>query len=109
MSLTQLRKVIIFTALILISIQFAFAQNKVVTGKVTDSKDGSSIAYAAAIYGSRGANRVILITTKSSKSGKVLVEYNGFAGIEKNSNELNMLNADEWRKATADMNAGDRQ
>lgn len=41
-------------------------------------KDASS----AAIYGSRAANGVILITTKSGKSGKLSVSYNGYVSIQ---------------------------
>lgn len=39
-------------------------------------------AASAAIYGSRAANGVILITTKSGKSGKVKVDYNGYVSFE---------------------------
>lgn len=41
-------------------------------------KDASS----AAIYGSRAANGVILITTKTSKTNKIKVSYNGYVGIQ---------------------------
>lgn len=39
-------------------------------------------AASAAIYGSRAANGVILITTKSGKAGKVKVDYNGYVSFE---------------------------
>jgi len=39
-------------------------------------------AASSAIYGSRAANGVILITTKKGKSGTVKVDYNGYASIE---------------------------
>ncbi|MDE3184364.1 MAG: TonB-dependent receptor [Bacteroidota bacterium] len=39
-------------------------------------------ASASAIYGARGANGVILVTTKSGKSGKMQVTYNGYSGIQ---------------------------
>jgi TonB-linked SusC/RagA family outer membrane protein len=42
-------------------------------------KDASSTA----IYGSRAANGVVLITTKRARSGKLSVSYNGFYGIQK--------------------------
>lgn len=58
-------------------------------------KDASS----AAIYGSRGANGVILVTTKRGRVGKTLVEYDGFVSQENVSHELDALNADQWRKA----------
>ncbi|WP_276481385.1 SusC/RagA family TonB-linked outer membrane protein [Paraflavitalea pollutisoli] len=41
-------------------------------------------ASATAIYGNRGANGVILITTKKGKQGKTIVEYNGYYGVQKN-------------------------
>ena len=43
-------------------------------------------ASAAAIYGSRAANGVILITTKRGTSGKPVITYDGFAGIQEVSN-----------------------
>lgn len=39
-------------------------------------------ASATAIYGARGSNGVILITTKSGKSGKTEVSYNGFVSFD---------------------------
>jgi TonB-dependent starch-binding outer membrane protein SusC len=60
-------------------------------------KDASS----AAIYGSRGANGVIIVTTKRGRAGKALVEYDGFISQENISHELDALNANEWRKAVA--------
>ena len=57
-------------------------------------------ASAAAIYGSRGANGVILITTKKAIAGKLMFEYNGFGTAEKTSNAFDMLTGDEWRDAT---------
>ncbi|MBM6675136.1 TonB-dependent receptor plug domain-containing protein, partial [Marseilla massiliensis] len=42
-------------------------------------KDASSTA----IYGSRGANGVILVTTKSGKAGKVNVSYNAYYSWKK--------------------------
>lgn len=48
-------------------------------------------AAATAIYGARGANGVIVITTKSGKPGKMKVTYNGFVGVKWLSNTLNVL------------------
>ncbi|HTN05891.1 TonB-dependent receptor [Agriterribacter sp.] len=39
-------------------------------------------ASATAVYGSRAANGVILVTTKRGRSGKPTISYNGFAGIQ---------------------------
>src|SRR6266542_3416430 len=49
MILKQLLKVIAFCALLLNTMQFVFAQNKIVTGKVIDSKDGSVITNVSVI------------------------------------------------------------
>lgn len=66
-----------------------------------ESYDILKDASAAAIYGSRGANGVILVSTKKGKAGKTSVDYNGFLALEKMSNMIKVLNADQWRKATA--------
>lgn len=54
-------------------------------------------AAAAAIYGSRGANGVILITTKKAKAGRTMFEYNGFGSMETISNRFDVLSAQQWR------------
>lgn len=53
-------------------------------------------ASAAAIYGSRAANGVIIITTKSGQEGKTRVEFSGQVGIQ-NQRKLDFINGDEWR------------
>ncbi len=53
-------------------------------------------ASATAIYGSRGSNGVVLITTKSGKEGKTSVEYNGYYGIQRGDKFMNMQNAKEF-------------
>lgn len=50
-------------------------------------KDASSTA----IYGSRGANGVVLVTTKNSKTGKTTVSYTGFTGVRNLANKLDVL------------------
>lgn len=56
-------------------------------------KDGA----AAAIYGSRAANGVVLITTKSGQKGKVKVDANFAYSIQKVSHTPKFLNASQWR------------
>nr|WP_129734730.1 TonB-dependent receptor [Parabacteroides goldsteinii] len=56
-------------------------------------KDGS----AAAIYGSRAANGVVLITTKQGKAGRTIVEINGSYSYQTLSKKLDFMNADQWR------------
>ena len=43
-------------------------------------------AFSTAIYGSRGANGVVLVTTKSGTSGKISVNYNAYWGQKKMAN-----------------------
>ena len=50
-------------------------------------------ASAAAIYGSRGANGVVLITTKRGEAGKPQVQFNAYAGIQEVTKTIDMLNA----------------
>ena len=44
-------------------------------------------AFSTAIYGSRGANGVVLVTTKSGASGKISVTYNAYYGMKKMANK----------------------
>jgi len=53
-------------------------------------------ASAAAIYGSRGSNGVVLITTKKGSVGKPTISYNGYYGLQETSTRYDMLNAYEW-------------
>lgn len=53
-------------------------------------------ASAAAIYGSRGSNGVVLITTKKGSSGRPTVSYNAYYGIQETTTRYDMLNAYEW-------------
>jgi len=53
-------------------------------------------ASAAAIYGSRGANGVILITTKRGKQGAGKIDFNYYYGIQKVANKLDLLNAAQY-------------
>jgi TonB-linked SusC/RagA family outer membrane protein len=55
-------------------------------------KDASS----EAIYGIRAANGVVLITTKKGKPGKAIVNYTGFVGIQRVTNQVEMTNATEY-------------
>lgn len=53
-------------------------------------------ASASAIYGSRGANGVILITTKTGKVGKTVVNFNGYYGVQTAINNLDLMSGPEW-------------
>ncbi len=61
---------------------------------ITVLKDASSTA----IYGSRGANGVILVTTKSGKSGKVNVSYNAYYSVKKIAKTMDVLTPYDYAK-----------
>lgn len=72
-------------------------------------------AASAAIYGSRGANGVVLITTKRGKSGKTTLDFNVSYGLQKRFSKYDVLNRDEWidfsideRNNTWELNGGSR-
>ncbi|MCU7550636.1 TonB-dependent receptor [Chitinophagaceae bacterium LB-8] len=63
-------------------------------------------ASAAAIYGSRAANGVVIINTKKGKSGKAKINLNSYVGFSEANRKLDMLSADEWvDRATEMINA----
>src|SRR5690606_16002885 len=67
-------------------------------------------ASATAIYGSRGANGVILITTKRGVSGPIQVSYTGTFGVQNVHQRLDLLNAQDFKdgiNAIIDAGAGD--
>ena len=61
---------------------------------ITVLKDASSTA----IYGSRGANGVIIVTTKSGQEGKINVNYNAYISVKKLADKLDVLNASDYAK-----------
>ena len=58
-------------------------------------------AASAAIYGSRSASGVILITTKKGTKAKSRVEYDGYVAIDNVTNVPDVLTASEWRDYTS--------
>lgn len=59
-------------------------------------------ASAAAIYGSRSASGVILITTKKGIKDRTTVDYNGYVAFDKVSNKPDVLTAAEYRQWARD-------
>ncbi|MEX2512843.1 MAG: SusC/RagA family TonB-linked outer membrane protein [Cyclobacteriaceae bacterium] len=53
-------------------------------------------ASATAIYGSRGANGVIMVTTKRGTSGPAKIEFNSSYSMQNEINRLDLLNADQF-------------
>lgn len=62
-------------------------------------------ASATAIYGSRGANGVIIITTKKGKNGSDKVIYRGSYGWQNIRKKLNLLNGAQWESLRNDIEA----
>lgn len=61
---------------------------------ITVLKDASSTA----IYGSRGAYGVIIITTKTGKDGKIAVNFNMFYGMKQMANQIDVLEPEDFVK-----------
>jgi TonB-linked SusC/RagA family outer membrane protein len=55
-------------------------------------------ASATAIYGSRGANGVLLVTTKRGKTGKPVINYSGSAGVQRISHKLDLLSSGDYAR-----------
>jgi TonB-linked SusC/RagA family outer membrane protein len=61
-----------------------------------ESIDVLKDAASAAIYGTRGANGVVLITTKKGKSGSKQITYDGYYGLQNPWRKLDMANSNEY-------------
>jgi TonB-linked SusC/RagA family outer membrane protein len=57
-------------------------------------------ASAAAIYGTRAANGVIIVNTKKGHAGKTTVEYNTFVGMDVQAKYYPLLNLAQWKTAS---------
>ncbi|WNJ16842.1 TonB-dependent receptor [Pontibacter sp. G13] len=87
-------------------VQGSFSQADLGGGEINaladiDPNDIASIevlkdASSAAIYGARGANGVVLITTKKGKAGKTKVSLKSSFGIQEAWNTMDMLDSDEY-------------
>lgn len=53
-------------------------------------------ASATAIYGSRGANGVVMVTTRSGRAGSPRIIFESSAGMQKLRKKLELMNADEY-------------
>lgn len=59
-------------------------------------------ASAAAIYGSRGSNGVIIVTTKKGTSDKLTINYDGYYGVQSVSKKIDLMNAYEFAQVVRD-------
>lgn len=78
-----------------------FVVDGFVGGAVPPPEDIESIevlkdASATAIYGSRGANGVIMVTTKKGKAGKTQINFNASYSTQREINRLDLLNAQQF-------------
>ncbi|RFM28187.1 SusC/RagA family TonB-linked outer membrane protein [Deminuibacter soli] len=64
-------------------------------------------ASATAIYGSRGANGVVIITTRRGKKGSNEVNYSTYVGRQSVRKKLGLLNASQWATLVNDINKSD--
>jgi TonB-linked SusC/RagA family outer membrane protein len=53
-------------------------------------------AASAAIYGSRGSNGVVLITTKRGKKGEPLIQLSAYYGVQNLERKIDVLDSEEW-------------
>lgn len=60
-------------------------------------------ASAAAIYGSRASNGVVIITTKKGRHGPVSVNYNGYLGMQHAAKEIDVLNGSQYMQVLNDL------
>jgi TonB-linked SusC/RagA family outer membrane protein len=60
-------------------------------------------ASATAIYGSRGANGVVIITTKKGKNGTGKINYDGFAGWQEQPEFIDVMNLQQYAKYENDL------
>lgn len=61
-----------------------------------ESIDVLKDAASAAIYGSRGSNGVVLVTTKKGKTGKPTITLNAYAAVSQLERKVDVMNSDEW-------------
>lgn len=61
-------------------------------------------ASATAIYGARGANGVIMVTTKHGKKGKDVISINSYWGTSQINTDLNLLSGQQWYDLQTEIN-----
>ncbi|MDO4162897.1 MAG: TonB-dependent receptor [Bacteroides sp.] len=61
-----------------------------------ESIDVLKDAASAAIYGSRGSNGVVLVTTKKGKTGAPVITLNAYAAISSLEKKVDVMDSDEW-------------
>lgn len=72
--------------------------NQIPPGEIA-SMDILKDASATAIYGSRGAAGVVIVTTKKGKDGKTQIEYSGVGSVDIIAKKYDIMSAAQWRAA----------
>lgn len=83
------------------------SNNSLINPDDIESIDVLKDASATAIYGARGANGVIIITTKRGKTGAPAISYNGRYGWMENIQRIPVMSAYEFVKLQQEINVGD--
>jgi TonB-linked SusC/RagA family outer membrane protein len=81
--------------------------NNILNPNDIESIDVLKDASATAIYGARGANGVIIITTKKGKDGPPVVRYSGYYGLQQNLKTIPVMNPYEFVKLQQDIGTSD--
>lgn len=82
--------------------------NDIPTSEI-ESIDVLKDASSTAIYGSRGANGIVLVTTRSGKAGKVTVNYNAYIGFKNAISKTDVLDMPDYLKWSFEKFAMDNQ
>jgi len=82
------------------------SDNSSVSPNDIESIDILKDASATAIYGSRGANGVIIITTKKGKKGEPVINLNSYYGLQKNTHTVKTLSPYEFVKLQLELGGG---
>ena len=86
-------------------IQLEEGQNNAINPADIESIDVLKDASATAIYGARGANGVIIITTKKGKAGPPLVDYSLRIGVQQYTKKMDLMKPYDFVKYATELNA----
>jgi TonB-dependent starch-binding outer membrane protein SusC len=78
--------------------------NNVLNPADIESIDVLKDASATAIYGARGANGVIVITTKRGKVGPPVINYNGYVGVSQVTKKMNLMSPYDFVRMQLEIN-----
>ena len=81
--------------------------NNILNPDDIESIDVLKDASAAAIYGARAANGVIIITTRRGKEGDAVVRYSGYYGVQENIKTIPLMNPYDFVKLQSDIGVSD--